>query len=143
MKKFLTSLIIGVTMMAIGVTMLMFEIKDFEVIQEVSESSDRNQVTFSANDVHRIIIDGYQGYEWKIDEDLKNEIQIIFPSNLQVNKHQHRIYIEGESMDELEEMNLFLEGLKDKKIYSNVAMEDVVIVSSSETMDAIEVYYED
>ena len=74
MKKFLISLIVGITMMAIGTTMLVFEIKEFEFVDGRSAYYGSDTVktqTFRVKDQDLNIVfedDYYTGYEWKYDE---------------------------------------------------------------------------
>lgn len=69
MKKFLISLIVGITMMAIGTTMLVFEIKEFEFVDGRSAYYGSDTVktqTFRVKDQDLNIVfedDYYTGYE--------------------------------------------------------------------------------
>ncbi len=142
MKKFLISLILGVTMMAIGGTMLLFEVKGFKVIDDLSVLSDTQQKTYSVKNIDTIIFKDYPDYTWDFDESLDDEIKIYYTSTVEVDLDGKNIYIQRENQHALEQIDIFLDGLKDKRVYTNEAMNQVKIVSSSKTYDNIKIIYE-
>lgn len=142
MKKFLVSLILGVTMMAIGATMLLFEVRGFKVIDDLSMLSDTQQKTYSVKNTDTIIFENYPDYTWDFDESLEDEIIIYYTSTAEVDLDGKTIYIQRENEHALEQIDIFLDGIKDKRVYTNEAMNQVKIVSSSKTYDNMKIVYE-
>lgn len=154
MKKFLVSLIVGITMMAIGTTMLVFEIKEFDFVDGRSAYYGSDAVktqTFNVKDKDLNIIfddDYYTSYEWKYDESMKDEVRVEYSSDIHVNSSGHTMYIENRYdhdwgvNDGLDFLNTFLDGLKHRKVYTMDYRENVVIVSSSKARERVHINYE-
>ena len=141
MKKFLVSLILGVTMMAIGATMLLFEVREYEVIDDLSVLSDTQQVTYSAKDIDGIIFKDYPNYSWECDDSLGDEIKIFYTS-AEIKQDKDYLRIESNNHHAFDELNMFLDGIKHKKMYTNEALNQIKIVSSSKVYDTMEIMYE-
>ena len=151
MKKFLISLIVGITMMAIGTTMLVFEIKEFEFVDVRSAYYGSDTVktqTFRVKDQDLNIVfedDYYTGYEWKYDESMKDEVRIEYTSDMQVKTNGNTMIIEERYNHEwgvndgMDFLNTFLDGLKQRKVYTMDYRDNVVIVSSSQMRDRVHV----
>ena len=151
MKKFLISLIVGITMMAIGTTMLVFEIKEFEFVDGRSAYYGSDTVktqTFRVKDQDLNIVfedDYYTGYEWKYDESMKDEVRIEYTSDMQVKTNGNTMIIEERYNHEwgvndgMDFLNTFLDGLKQRKVYTMDYRDNVVIVSSSQMRDRVHV----
>ncbi|MBU9105410.1 hypothetical protein KTG08_05005 [[Clostridium] innocuum] len=151
MKKFLISLIVGITMMAIGTTMLVFEIKEFEFVDGRSAYYGSDTVktqTFRVKDQDLNIVfedDYYTGYEWKYDESMKDEVRIEYTSDMQVKTNGNTMIIEERYNHEwgvndgMDFLNTFLDGLKQRKVYMMDYRDNVVIVSSSQMRDRVHV----
>ena len=154
MKKFLISLIVGITMMAIGTTMLVFVIKEFEFVDGRSAYYGSDTVktqTFRVKDQDLNIVfedDYYTGYEWKYDESMKDEVRIEYATDVRVKTSGNTIVIEERYdhewgvNDGMDFLNTFLDGLKHRKVYTMDYRENVVIVSSSQARDRVHVTYE-
>ena len=151
MKKFLISLIVGITMMAIGTTMLVFEIKESELVDGRSAYYGSDTVktqTFRVKDQDLNIVfedDYYTGYEWKYDESMKDEVRIEYTSDMQVKTNGNTMIIEERYNHEwgvndgMDFLNTFLDGLKQRKVYTMDYRDNVVIVSSSQMRDRVHV----
>ena len=143
MKKFLISLIVGITMMAIGTTMLVFEIKEFEFVDGRSAYYGSDTVktqTFRVKNQDLNIV-----YEWKYDESMKDEVRIEYTSDMQVKTNGNTMIIEERYNHEwgvndgMDFLNTFLDGLKQRKVYTMDYRDNVVIVSSSQMRDRVHV----
>ena len=146
MKKFLISLIVGITMMAIGTTMLVFEIKEFEFVDGRSAYYGSDTVktqTFRVKDQDLNIVfedDYYTGYE-----SMKDEVRIEYTSDMQVKTNGNTMIIEERYNHEwgvndgMDFLNTFLDGLKQRKVYTMDYRDNVVIVSSSQMRDRVHV----
>ena len=144
MKKFLISLIVGITMMAIGTTMLVFEIKEFEFVD--GRSAYYGSDTVKDQDLNIVFEDDYYtGYEWKYDESMKDEVRIEYTSDMQVKTNGNTMIIEERYNHEwgvndgMDFLNTFLDGLKQRKVYTMDYRDNVVIVSSSQMRDRVHV----
>ncbi len=141
MKKFLVSLILGVTMMAIGATMLLFEVREYQVVDDLSALSDTQQVTYSAKDIDGIIFKDYPEYTWECDDSLGDEIKIFYTS-AEIERDGDYLRIDSDDHRAFAGFNKFLDGIKHKKMFTNEALNQVKIISSSKVYDTIEIMYE-
>ena len=81
MKRFLVSFIIGMTLLAAGVTTLIFELRDFRFVDASSEEIEQNslsdEITIGKEDVKLYFDDG-MSYDIHIDDTVKdNVIQLM------------------------------------------------------------------
>lgn len=154
MKKFLVSLIIGITMMAIGTTMLVFEIRDFEFVDEemsgTSSSTWQSKTISIGEDRLRIVLDDDHdiSYYWKYDESMGDDIRIEYSSRVQLSQSNQTIYVRNDHNHEwtiskgIDVLDSFLDGLKEHKIYTWTYTADIVITSSSATRDRVYIDYD-
>ena len=89
--------------------------------------------------------DYYTGYEWKYDESMKDEVRIEYTSDMQVKTNGNTMIIEERYNHEwgvndgMDFLNTFLDGLKQRKVYTMDYRDNVVIVSSSQMRDRVHV----
>lgn len=156
MKKFLVSLIIGITLMAIGTTMLVFEIKDFKIVDDRGEYMSKDTYkshTFNVSKNDLIItfknVSG-TSYEWKYDDTMKDEVKVELFGNTDYKIYDkdnkltifNRGYHKDSDMDGFDYFNRFIDGLKQKKIYNYTTSSDIVITSSYKNQDHVKIDYE-
>lgn len=137
MKRFLTSIVISITLITIGFTTLFFEIPTFEIVDVKKEDnviSKSYQIDdLIKNDEIDIEIDG-SFMHVTIKEDLNNDDEILIEYSQQITLEQKRskLLFEGysrHSFSSFKEMAVkFVDGLKDKKIYVNYGYTDNEII---------------
>ena len=86
MKRFLVSFIIGMTLLAAGVTTLIFELRDFRFVDASSEEIEQNslsdEITIGKEDVKLYFDDG-MSYDIHIDDTVKdNVIQLNYAETI-------------------------------------------------------------
>lgn len=154
MKKILINFIIGIICMAIGTTLLIFELSDFEYLNIVEDSEisknmhvhdielkkeDRVQLNFT-NAV-------YGNVSWNYDENLKNKIKVIIRSDVSYDIDGRTITLKSAKTDgnryfsSGEQLNFFLKGLKQQRVYSSFDIPIVTIVSTRMMQDKITINY--
>lgn len=151
MKKFLISFIIGITMMAVGTTMLVFEIKDFEIVDGVY-GDEGDQIVHKEFDVSKENLDirfenGYAvSYDWKYDESMGDKVIVKFHNSTDYSVHGHTLRIKdiyyGEKKDGMFFLNIFLDGLKEKKFYTFDTYDSITITGSRSSRDKVNFVYD-
>ena len=141
MKKFLVSFIIGIVLMAIGTTSLIFEISKFEHVDAadkfLKEGYTDELITLKEDeDVTIQLEDGYKySYEWNYDESMKDRVKITFVNGVSYRKDGNVFIVEDiDDYDDAFEdgwdrFRIFIDGLKERKIYS-YQYEDIIITTS-------------
>ena len=151
MKKFLVSFIIGITMMAIGTTMLIFEIKDFKIVDGVNFKDAKNthieEFDVSKADLDIRFENGQTcSYRWEYDEGMKDTVRVQLQNDVEYRVRNHAIHIESVSYrdeyEPFEYLNMFIEGLKDKKLYTLEGDDTIVFTSSSDARDRVNFIYD-
>lgn len=157
MKKFLISFIIGVTMIAIGVTTLVFEIKDFEFIDhryDTHDTSTQVQSTTFSDKNPTLDIDNSIRYEWENDNSMKDgEVRVEAIPDISVKISRKRIKIEYHKSKsyylnhrygtDWDMFMTFLEGLKERKIYVTDEFSTVCLTSNATTRNSFTIQYDD
>ena len=159
MKKFLVSFIIGVVMMAIGTTSLIFEIGQFEHVNAVDVLANhaygyRNEVFDLKNDkdvVELVLHDDYYGhsYEYNYDDSLKDRVKItlsggvsysVSGSTIDVSKIDDEYYYgyENDFTRSWNRIEFFLDGLKERKIYE-MGYDPIIITTSYSNKDRVRI----
>lgn len=133
MKRFLISLIIGITMMAIGGTMMFFEVKDYTAVNacELYDKhfySSVNTFDISKKDLNIYMGRSYVDYEFVIDESYGDKVKIEAPDYIDQTVSEHEYYVEGYNDRHYEAeagwntftnaIDIIIEGLKEHKLYS-------------------------
>ncbi|MEG2543871.1 MAG: hypothetical protein RR986_04120 [Longicatena sp.] len=150
MKKFLVSFLIGITCMAIGTTMLIFECKEFEVIdvrasQNLKDADFENH-TFMLKEDEQVSLKYdkkvvNRGYGWHVDDTLKDGVIIVsIKDNVEYSIHGNELTIE-QNYDEdndsfnkgMKAFNKILDGLKEHKIYNYENYSNIVFTSNYKT----------
>lgn len=143
-------------MIAIGVTSLFFEIKDFEFINyryDNNENSTHVQNTTFTDKNPVLDIDDGLGYEWKNDNTMKDgEVRVETISNIHVSIHKNRMKIEynektpfygnEQHIDGWEAFNFFLDGLKNHKVYVADNFSSVRLTSNATTRNSFTIQYD-
>lgn len=153
MKKFIISLIVGITMMAIGTTMLVFEIKDYKFVEGAYHGREENQKTetFSVkNDKLTLVFveKEHTSYHFVYDESLQDEVNITCSSHVEYRRREHEIYIDDIDHNDINVndgfsvFHQFMEGLKKHEIYTFENYADVTITTAKKNRDRVDIYYE-
>lgn len=153
MKRFLISIIIGVTFIAMGATMLFFEVKDFDTQNacDLILDQDKTVKTFDVSKENlRITFDGRnQSYEWEYDESLDDEVRVEIVGTTDFSVTNNQLYIDDDSrygfshyVRPFEVFERILEGLKDKKIYYCNNDVSVKIISSRAMKDRVQINHD-
>lgn len=158
MKKFLVSLIIGITLMAIGTTMLVFEIKEFKFVDNRGDSISKEGYKSYIFNVSKHDLDltfknsSDTSYEWVYDDSLENEVKIEVYGGIDhnVDVKDNKISIlndrsynhDNDGLDGLDYFNRFIDGLKEKKVYVFDSLSNIVITSSYKNRDNVNINYE-
>lgn len=132
MKKFLISFIIGVVMMAIGTTSLIFEIGQFDHVR-AEEILSNNKLGYRSevfNVKENEMIDirmedsyGDYSYEYVYDESMKDRVKISFSDAVSYSRSDLQVVVNdidgynGDFFTGWDHFKYFLEGLKERKIY--------------------------
>ena len=96
MKRFLVSFIIGMTLLAAGVTTLIFELRDFRFVDASSEEIEQNslsdEITIGKEDVKLYFDDG-MSYDIHIDDTVKdNVIQLKYAETIAFRNERTSLY---------------------------------------------------
>ena len=157
MKKFLVSLIIGITCMAIGATMMFFEVKDFTAVSacdlyDEHYYSSVNTFDVSQENVSITIRENYIDYDFNIDESLGDTVKIESTDDIAQSVNDHEYIIEGfkDHDDGVEDswndmtraINVVIDGLKEHKLYSCSGNNAIRITCSSKAKAKININYE-
>lgn len=154
MKKFLVNLIIGITLMAIGTTMLLFEVKDFKIVDgngALVNKKDYRVLTYSVSKKEMNIVlpdDSGISYEWKYDDSMKDEVRIEIAKdmNYKNDNDDNKLDIINIKYNDYERntydyLNTFIEGLKQKKVYVYHTTSNIIITTSYDNMDKVNLNY--
>ena len=140
MKRFIASMIVGFTFLAMGATMLFFEIKDFEVDTSCSfynDSRDTEVFNVAKKDLTLVYYDTYNAYDFVYDETIGDEVHVEINTSVdyQVNHNQLRINgYQGSDIDGDQPFKVFnkiVEGLKKMKLYQCNSEEITIRVSKA------------
>lgn len=158
MKKFLVSLIIGITLMAIGTTMLVFEIKDFKFVDNRGDFINKEEYKSHTFNVSKDDLEltfknhSSASYEWVYDDSMQNEVKVELygGSDYNVNDKDNKLDIlnshnydsDNDGLDSLDYFNRFIDGLKQKKVYVFNNSSNIVITSSYKNRDRVNINYE-
>lgn len=149
MKRFLINVIFGVVLMAIGATMLLMEVEDFEVVdgrQIFKDEYKTYSVSVKDQELNIRFLQQYgDRYEWKTDENLKDEVKIelLEDADYIFYKDKNQLDIRNIYTDKSYERNsiqylsYIIDGLKQKKIYTLRGSSTLVITSSLESRSKI------
>lgn len=138
-------------MMAIGTTMLIFEIKDFKIVDGVNFKDAKNthieEFDVSKADLDIRFENGQTcSYRWEYDEGMKDTVRVQLQNDVEYRVRNHAIHIESVSYrdeyEPFEYLNMFIEGLKDKKLYTLEGDDTIVFTSSSDARDRVNFIYD-
>lgn len=135
MKRFLISFLLGITLMAIGTTMLVFEIKDFTFVDGTSlyinkDGKSTTSETFRVTNNNRLRIDFKRDdidVKFAYDETLGDKVIVDINDNIdyKVNNNHLNIYdwqsrhnVSYSIRNSIDAMNTLIDGLKDRKVYT-------------------------
>lgn len=158
MKHFLITFIIGMTSIAIGCTMIFFEIQDY---QEVSGCdlynpeyySKTNTFDVSDNDLNIELEDGFIRYEIILDESMKDKVKVETSENVLTEVSEYHVYVKDSNLrsyqnynyrkDLLDLFHTLIDGLKEHKIYICESEYVVRITCSKEMRNRIKIKMND
>lgn len=144
MKKFLVSLIIGVTMMAIGTTMMVFELKEYEFVDSATtEDTTYRKETFQLKEGETLALSfepsvHNREIDMVYDESLKDgEVKVAFTDNVRYELSSNKLVITdnryGGSSRETNRFDRFIEGLKKHKVYVNYQHANIILSVNRKT----------
>lgn len=153
MKKFIVSIVIGITFIAMGATMLFFEIKDYESenVCDLLFDQDKTIRTFDvSNEDLKIYFDSRAtSYEWEYDDSLDNEVKVemIGTMDFRINNNKLTIdddydHISSRYVKPVEIFDKVLDGLKNKKLYYCNESMRVKITCSRDARNRIQISYD-
>lgn len=154
MKKFLVNLIIGITLMAIGTTMLLFEVKDFRIVDGngvFTHEKDYRVLTYDVSKNNMYITfpdDANISYEWHYNDSMKDDVRIEITKDIiyKNDEKDNTLDVLDTKYDDHERnfydyLNTFIEGLKHKKIYVYDTTRNIIITTSYDNIDKVNIKY--
>lgn len=154
MKKFLINFIIGIVLMAVGTTSLIFEMGKFDRVNASDipnlQEYGYHTKSFKLKDKEELSIlvaNEYQSnsYIWEYDDMMKDKVKITFSNNMDYQIGEDQIIITDTNSYRHESRNnwydyleLFVSGLKQYKLY-DLSGEDIIITTSYENRDRIHI----
>lgn len=158
MKRFLVSLILGITFMAVGGTMMFFELKDYKAVSacdlyDKHYYSSINTFDVTDKDLDIILEEGHGiYYDFVEDESMGNTVRVETNDYIEQQVNGNQFYVEGygnhyyDAQDGWNEftnvINIVIEGLKDHKLYSCDSSSAIRITCSKEAKAKININYE-
>lgn len=155
MKKFLVTFIIGIVFMAIGTTSLIFEINEFERVDQRAFIQDKNYFNteeFKLNENKNILLnfdeDSYIHHEIEYDDSLGDNVKISISNNIDYKVLEDGIQVYEQSYynsdfdDGINRLEFIMDGLKQKKLY-DVNMTSIIVHVSYDNRDRIQVTYQE
>lgn len=149
MKGFIASIITGVVMIAMGATMLFFELQDYDTVQACNLIYDREK-TVKSFDISKenlqIIFDEHNvSYEWEYDDSLNGEVKVEIGSNIDYRVTSNRLVIDDthyESVKTFDIIEKVMDGLKEKKLYQCNGNVSIKIICAKANRDQIQIKYD-
>lgn len=158
MKRFLVSLIVGITFMAIGGTMMFFELKDYKAVSACDLYDKHYYSSINTFDVTNedldIFLEKGHGiyYEFVEDASLGNNVKIETSNYIDRKVKGNQFYVDGyygTNYDAGDGWNAFtnvintvIEGLKDHKLYTCDNSGGIRITCSKEAKAKVNINYE-
>lgn len=149
MKRFIIEMIVCIVLISTGCMLSLFEIKDYRVVNAYTQLADESvqtyETTVDKNHILRIIMDTYVDIKYEIDDNLENTVFFDISQNLEYTYTDNRLKINDYRWYNLpfgEFIDMFMEGLKDKKIYYHEyrnTENEIVIRCSSKAKEYIRV----
>lgn len=158
MKHFLITFIIGMTSIAIGFTMIFFEIKDYKEVNgcdlyNPEYYTTTNTFDVSDKDLNITLEDGFIRYDIIIDESMKDKVKVETSEAVLTEVSDNRLYVRESDLHSYQNYNyredlldLFhkvIDGLKEHKIYTCESNEVVRITCSKEMRNRIKMKMND
>ncbi|MEG0694649.1 MAG: hypothetical protein RSF69_06230 [Erysipelotrichaceae bacterium] len=135
MKKFLITISVSFMLIFVGMTTILFELKDFEFVSheykapfETKEITLLNEENFIIENVEQ------QNIKWVINNEMKNKLVIKINPFLSTEVRHNYLKIKGASFKGIDMLNYFIDGLKNKKIYlsKNIMNDSIIIIETSD-----------
>lgn len=151
MKRFLVSFIIGMTLLAAGVTTLIFELRDFRFIDATSEEVEKNllrdEVTITNENVN-LYFDDHLSYDIRIDNTVKEGVlQLDYADTIVFRNERTSLYFSYADPAHItsfhegwEAFQMVLDGLKKHEIYSFEARYAIRITCNETTRKHLRFY---
>lgn len=158
MKHFLITFIIGMTSIAIGCTMIFFEIKDYKQVNACELYDPDYYTTTNTFDVHdqEVTIElenSFIQYDIIIDETMKDKVKVETSEDVVTEVSGQKLYVRESNMfsykrydhrdDILDLVHTVIEGLKEHKIYTCDNDNVVRITCSKEMRNRIKIIMND
>lgn len=157
MKRFLISFTIGITMMAVGVTTLIFELDDFTFVENSIEllGDGYYQKTVPTNSKTVFRIEDGISYSWDYDETMYDgEVKIEAENFINVQNIKNEVIVRynddkdyhsfsDANTDGWKTFNKFIDGLKEHKVYTYHNLRSIRFISNHNTKSLLQFKYEE
>lgn len=149
MRRFLFSILLSVTLLTIGTTLVFFEIRQFEFvdIDSSDEMLDTLKVTVDPDRSFKITIMPWQTITYIEDDKAEYDVQIQIPKSLSYDHDKNSLEIENGYSHRYRwnfmqsYFDTLLEGLKEQKVYVyDHTSDEIIITCSKEAKKVIKEY---
>ncbi|MEF9920513.1 MAG: hypothetical protein RR945_10125 [Erysipelotrichaceae bacterium] len=135
MKKFLITISVSFMLIFVGMTTIIFELKDFEFVShEYMVPFETKEITLLKDENFIIENVDQHNIKWVINNEVKDELKIkINPFVTTEFKHNY-LKIKGTSFKGIDMLTYFIDGLKDKKVYinENIINDSLILIETSD-----------
>lgn len=141
--------------MAMGATMLFFEVRDLDFVEScgfyTGEDTTKTEIFDLSEKDLNIVIDGNsKGYQLRYDDTLENKAKVVLDS-VDYKTSNHSLYIDDFNYeihhnygfnDGIDVFHRLIEGFKEGKVYTCNNYSEVVVYIAKENKDKVHVSYD-